>query len=100
MFCFGMLNENLAPRCVLLILAMSGKIFAGVHLIMGKDSDSSSPLCVVVFFLSAKNEPFHSLTPVIIAVTESKSTCWKKLPAYFCFLSKFQVDPTNSDFSS
>lgn len=74
--------------------------FASVDLITGKDSDSSSPLCVVVFFLLVKNEPFHSLTLAIIAVTESKSTCWKKLPAYFCFLSKFQVDPTNSDFSA
>ncbi len=84
----------------MLILAMSDKTFAGVHLITGKDSDSSSPLCVVVFFLLAKYEPFHSLALVIIAVTESKSICWKKLPAYFCFLSKFQVDPTNSDFSA
>lgn len=79
-----MLNKNLAPRCVLLILAMSGKIFAGVDLIMGKDSDSSSRVCCGVF-LSAKNEPFHSFTLVIIAVTEIRSTCWKKLPGYFCF---------------
>jgi hypothetical protein len=49
-----MLNENLAPRCVLLILAMSGKFFAGVHMIMGKDSDSSSPVCCGVLSVGQK----------------------------------------------